>query len=160
MRVSRRTFLSVAPLGLFDWISMATTSTQRVSLTADHRDQVLSIVREYADQGYHRTGTAVDRISAEWLADRVRRIGLSPSLEPFSVRRVDPITACVIAGGRRVNGLPLFDAAFTDAEGVRGPLGRMQDATPIGLAESIPTAAGSGAILDIRRQHRHRALVV
>jgi hypothetical protein len=160
MQVSRRTLLSVAPLGMFDWMRISTLSTQPTSLSADRHNHILRIVREYADQGLHRTGTTVDRISAEWLADRIRQIGLRPSLEPFSLRRVDPITAAIIAAGHRVDGLPLFDAAFTDADGVRGQLGRMQDATAIGLTESLPNPAGAGALGDARRQHRHRALVI
>jgi len=159
MQVDRRTFVSVAPLGAFAWMRIARPSTQRSSASGG-RDRILRTVREYTDQGYHRTGTAVDRISAEWLADRIRQIGLTPSLEPFSFRRVDPITATVIAAGRRVEGLPLFDAAFTDAGGVRGPLRRMQDATTIGLADSLPNTAGAGALGEVRRQHRHLALII
>jgi len=33
------------------------------------------------EQGFHRTGTAVDKISGDWLANEVRQIGLKPMRE-------------------------------------------------------------------------------
>jgi hypothetical protein len=41
------------------------------------------VIHSYEKQGFHSTGTAVDRISGEWLADEVRAIGLKPILEEF-----------------------------------------------------------------------------
>ena len=42
-----------------------------------------SVIRAYEEQGFHRTGTAVDQISGDWLADEVRQIGLEPMREEF-----------------------------------------------------------------------------
>ena len=109
-------------------------------------DRASALVREYEAQGYHRTATAVDTASGEWLAEQVRRAGLTPVLEPFRINRVDLVSTVVILGDRRLEAVPLFDGAFTDASGVRGRLGRVADGTPIALSETATNAAGSGAL--------------
>jgi len=45
-----------------------------------------TVIRAYEGQGFHRTGTAVDQISGDWLANEVRQIGLEPMGEEFSLR--------------------------------------------------------------------------
>jgi hypothetical protein len=42
------------------------------------------VVEAYDAQGNHRTATAVDNASAEWLALEVRRAGAEASIEPFA----------------------------------------------------------------------------
>ena len=32
-----------------------------------------TLIRAYEEQGFHRTGTAVDELSAHWLADEIQR---------------------------------------------------------------------------------------
>jgi hypothetical protein len=118
-----------------------------------------SVIRAYEEQGFHRTGTAVDEISGTWLADEVRQIGLEPRLEEFSLSRVDPIEAALVVNNRRIAGLPLFDGAFTDSAGIVGLLGQLNSDASIGLAEAAPNAAGVGALGEARRQNRHRAIV-
>ena len=117
------------------------------------------IIQTFSDQGFHRTGTTVDEASANWLRDQVRQLGLDASLEPFSINRVDPVTAVVVADGRRIEGLPLFDAGFTDQEGVRGRLGSLDSDATIGVADLIPNAAGAGALGAARKQNGHKAII-
>ena len=50
-----------------------------------------SLVQTYDSQGNHRTATPADNASAEWLALEARRAGVEPSLEPFTLSRVDPV---------------------------------------------------------------------
>ena len=111
-------------------------------------------------QGFHRTGTAVDRLSGEWLASEVREIGLEPVLEEFSLSRVDPIDANLMVNGRKIDGLPLFDGGFTGPTGIEGALGVLGSDAPIAFAELAPNAADAGALGEARRQNRHRAIVV
>ncbi len=124
------------------------------------QQRIGGVIRAYEEQGFHRTGTAVDRASAEWLAGAVRQIGLEPMLEEFSLRRVDPLEASLTVNGRRIEGLPLFDGGFSDAAGIEGALGNLDSSAPIGLCEVAPNAAGDGALGEARRQNRHRAIVV
>ena len=114
---------------------------------------------EYAAQGFHRTATPVDQRSGEWLAQQVRRLGLTPALEAFSLSRVDPVRCALIAGDRRIEGLPLFDAAFTGAEGIRGRLGGPGAAADIALVDTAVNASAAGALGDLRRANRHKAIV-
>jgi hypothetical protein len=124
------------------------------------QQRIRDVIHGYEEQGFHRTGTAVDRASGEWLAGQVRVIGLDPMLDNFEISRVDPIDASVIVKGRKVEGLPLFDGGFTSSEGIRGHMGNLNSDAAIGLTEIAPNAADSGALGDARRQGRHQAIVV
>ena len=78
------------------------------------------VIQAYDAQGNHRTGTDADEASAEWLAEEMRQLGAEPSLEAFTLSRVDPQSCYLRIADRRIEGVPLFDAGFTDAKGVRG----------------------------------------
>jgi hypothetical protein len=124
------------------------------------RQRIGAVIRAYEAQGFHRTGTDVDRLSGEWLANEVREIGLQPALEEFSLSRVDPIDATLMVDGCRIDGLPLFDGGFTGPAGVEGFLGVLGSDAPIGFAELAPNAADAGALGETRQLDRHRAIVV
>jgi hypothetical protein len=118
------------------------------------------LIRAYEQQGFHRTGTAVDQTSGHWLANEVRQIGLEPVLEEFSLSRVDPVQASLVVDGRTIEGLPFFDGAFTSSAGIAGSLGSLASDASIGLTESPPNAAEAGALGGARRHDRHQAIVV
>jgi Peptidase family M28 len=124
------------------------------------------IIATYDSQGNHRTATSADNASAEWLAKQVRQAGAEPSLEPFTLSRVDPLSCYVRSGGRRIDGVPLFDASFTGDDGVRGTLGPIGSDADIGLAETEPsrlTQPGSEvqrARLAEVRKARHQAVIL
>ena len=124
------------------------------------QQRIGTVIRAYEEQGFHRTGTAVDRISGDWLANEVRQIGLEPVLEEFSLSRVDPVDASLVVNGRKIEGLPFFDGGFTDPAGVVGQLGNLNSDAAIGLTEIPPNAAQTGALGDARREDRHQAIVV
>lgn len=149
--MTRRDWLYlVGPTALFAQDGPAPNDLQR---------RAARIVRAFEEQGIHRTGTSVDRASADWLATEVRQCGLTPEHESFTISRVDPIEAGLSAGSRRIEGIPLFDGAFTDPDGVSGRLGPLASDAPIGLTETAPNAAGAGPLGEARRQNRHRAIV-
>jgi hypothetical protein len=122
-------------------------------------DRILRLIQAYGSQGFHRTGTQTDQASGRWLREQVRLIGVTASLESFSLQRVDPVLASLTAEGRRVEGIPLFDGSFTDEKGIQDRFGLLGSNAPIGLTESIPNAAGSGGLGDARRMNRHKAIV-
>ncbi len=117
------------------------------------------VIRQYSAQGFHRTGTAVDRRSGEWLIDEVRAIGVAAAPEWFTLERLDPGDARLLVGLRQIDGLPLFDGSFTDATGIRGRLGPIGSDAEIGLVEAAPNTAGAGPLGEARKQQRHRAIV-
>jgi len=146
-----------------DWLFLAGQTAllaQESPTRSDVQQRIARIIRAYEEQGIHRTGTEVDRVSGDWLASEVRRTGLTPTQEVFPISRVDPITASLSAGGRRIDGVPLFDGGFTDAGGVSGRLGPLASDAPIGLTEIAPNTAGTGSLGEARRQNRHGAIVV
>jgi hypothetical protein len=72
---------------------------------------------------------------------------------------VDLIEASIVAKGRRIEGVPLFDGGFTDAAGVRGRLGPLGGHTEIGFTVVTPTVGVGGVLGEARRTMRHRAIV-
>jgi len=116
------------------------------------------MIRGYSAEGWHRTATAVDRASADRLVGLARGVGAVPSLEPFELSRVDPVAHFVAIDGRRIDGLPMFDGAFTSADGEGGRIGPIGGDQPIAFASMAPNA--EAALRKIRDGSRHRAIVV
>lgn len=135
------------------------------TLSSDALEQrIADVVAAFDAQGNHRTGTPVDNASAEWLARKVQQLGVEPELEPFALNRVDPQSCYLRIADRRIDGVPLFDASFTDGEGVRGGLGPLGSDAEIGLAETEPVTLmdplkGQAALAEARRS-RHKAVVL
>ena len=135
-------------------------------ISADGLEQrVATVIQTYDAQGNHRTGTPIDQASAEWLANQVRKVGVEPSLEPFSLSRLDPQSCYLRIGDRRIDGVPLFDAGLTGAEGVRGKLGPLGGEAEIGLAETTPFRVNEPVGIEDRnlaeaRHSRHKAVVL
>ncbi len=122
------------------------------------QDRIARIIREYDAQGWHRTGTKVDLESARWLAGLVRECGAEPRLETFALDRVDPMPSYLEVGGRRVEGLALFDGPFTSADGVQGRLGH-RDADPEIMLVMRPETLAAETLEEARRSGKHLALV-
>ena len=110
--------------------------SQGLSNTLEQR--VTAVIQAYDAQGNHRTGSEVDGESGEWLTQEVRRLGVKSSLEPFSLSRVDPQLCYLRVSNRRIDGVPLFDAGFTDDQGVHGKLGLLGSDAAIALLEIGP----------------------
>ena len=100
--------------------------------------RVAATVEAYDAQGNHRMATAADNASADRLVQEVWQmgLGLEPALEPFSVTRIDLLSCHLRLAGRRIEGVPLFDATFTDTVGIRGSLGPLGSNADIALVES------------------------
>ncbi len=159
MVISRRRWLSITISGLGVSTRPLDSLTAAQSVSSDVQGRISRTIREYEGQGFHRTGTTVDQASADWLSGQVRQLGLVAAQEPFQISRVDPVTSVLIAGSRRLEGLPLFDGAFTDSGGVRGRLGVLASDAEIGVTDVVPNAAAAGALGEARRANRHRAIV-
>ena len=125
----------------------------------DLERRIRSVIEDYGDQGFHRTATAVDRASGDWLFDSVARLGLSPAKETFVLDRVDPGDCHLVVDGRRIDGLPLFDGGFTGSDGVKGRLGALGSDGEIGFVVAPPNTAAAGALGEARRQSLHKAIV-
>ncbi len=128
-------------------------------------ERLAGLIEAYDSQGNHRSGTDVDRVSAAWLVDQARQAGVEAAQEPFSLDRVDPRACYLRIAGRRIGGVPAFDAAFTGIDGVHGRLGLLGSDAEIALAETEPFALSdphkeqSDAVAAARRS-RHKAVVL
>jgi hypothetical protein len=127
--------------------------------------RVAAVVQAYDAQGNHRTATAADNISAEWMTEVIRQTGLEPSLESFSVTRIDPLSCHLRVAGRRIEGVPLFDATFTDEAGIRGTLGLLGDDADIAVVETEPFTLEEprrelGGALARARRSEHKGIVI
>src|SRR5215467_2757127 len=115
-----------------------TTSAYEELAQIDLEHRVASAIAAYDAQGNHRTGTTVDRQSGVWLAAQVRRLGVEPFLEPFVLDRIDLRSCYLRVAGRRIEGIPLFDAGFTGPQGVKGAVGPLGSDANIVVVESEP----------------------
>src|SRR5215831_13506317 len=170
--MARRCFLTGAVsvgAGVFGTLALRPGKSAEIP-PAELRNTIARVIQTYDRQGFHRTGTDVDRESARWLAAEARDRGLQPALESFRVNRVDPRTTVLQLGDHRIDGVPIFDGSFTDVNGVRGRLGPLDSGAEIGI---VPVDVALGAIgqrgsvkigpsefLEIRKTTNHRALVV
>ena len=118
--------------------SHLTSTHEEPPTRIDLEQRVASVIATYDAQGNHRTGTAVDRQSGEWLAAQMRQLGVEPVLEPFTLDRIDLRSCYIRVAGRRIDGVPLFDAGFTGPEGVQGVVGSLGSDADIAVVESQP----------------------
>ena len=107
---------------------------------AELREQVAADIRGWDATLDHRTGTAGDAATSEWLAGLVREAGAEPELQTFRFDRWVPGDCAVAVNGRRAEGVPLFDGGMTGPSGVEGVLAPMSDGGG-GIC-----VAGSGAL--------------
>ncbi len=115
-------------------------------------------LRAFDAQGQHRTGTAVDRASGEWLHREAVRAGGQARLVPFDLARVDVEEAYVELGGRRIEGLPFFDGGTTDVGGVSAPVAF--DGVHLAFADRAAIGSEGGFLAGVRRTGPARAIVV
>lgn len=160
---SRAEFLHLTTAAAAAWVAgWRTPRTADAQAPGDRATRIGRVIEEYDLQGIHRTGTEVDRRSAEWLRDEAARAGSDVRLESFTLDRVDPGVCRIEIDGRTIDGLPLFDGTFTDASGIRGRLG-----APGGSAEILLVTAAAAnissegrSLADLRRTGPHQAIVV
>ena len=131
--ISRRKWLELTALNALACVASPQRSAAQTTAASLREERIRRIIHAFEEQGFHRTGTSVDRASANWLRKEAQQAGLTASLEPFSLQRIDILSAALTVGDRRIDGIPLFDAAFTDERGVRGRLGALGSDAEIGL---------------------------
>jgi hypothetical protein len=84
--------------------------------------QAASWLQAWDGQGIHRTGTAEDKASAQWLAREAEVLGATVSLETYRLNRIDPVSCWVECAGARIEGVPVFDSPPTGPMGLNGPI--------------------------------------
>lgn len=128
----------------------------------DDRDaRVERYISEYSGQGIHRTGTEIDRISAEWMGHIISELGCKPESHEFTFSRVVIETAELRCNSDVIQGVPLFDCTYTSEQGVSGRIGPLGSNAEIGLI-MVPPNSGSPKVkelLDARQADQHLAII-
>jgi len=160
---SRRQFLhqSVAIFG-----SLLSQGIPRIGLaqTPGSRQRISDIIREYSQQGNHRTGSDIDLLNAYWMRDRLAAMGVAASLEPFSVDKIEVETARFIAPGFELEGVPFFDCHSSGAAGITGVMAELANGLAADIGVVVLPATDSSpqhSLLDsARRTGNYKAILV
>lgn len=136
----------------------------RAALAAEEsmKDRIARTIREYSQQGIHRSGTEGDLENATWLSGRIRSLGLESELNTFPFKRVRPLECTLAIDGKAVEAIPLYDCSYTDGSGISGRLGEIGSGAEIGVVSAFPMASSPGGRLleKARREDQHKAIVV
>ena len=127
---------------------------------ADLTARATAWLRAWDSHDQHRTGTPGDQAGAAWLLEQARALGATPVTEDFPFHRLEPTAAYLELDGRRIEGVPVFDAPTTGPAGVTGHIGSAGSDAAIGLAELAPQAVYSGAYRKLRVDATHAGLVI
>jgi hypothetical protein len=156
MTGSRLIALFLCPLAVSSCTGPAEVETA-VSLP----ERISSLIEQYDAQGHHRTGTAVDRASADWLAELVEEQGFEARLDPFPFERTEIRAAWIeLADGQRFDGYPLLDSPLTGPEGTEGELGELAPSAEIAVLRSPPLPGFQRDFNKARRSDNHRAMLM
>lgn len=162
----RRSFvgLSTAAIMTGGALTLAGRSA-RAQSAMGNEERTATWLQTFDSHGNHRTATAGDTASAQWLLAEAKAFGVEASLEEFPVNRVDIQAAYVVIGDRRIEGVPMHDAGFTGPGGVTGTIGPLGSDADIALIESEPyTPSQPGLELTKQvadaRTSKHKAIVI
>jgi hypothetical protein len=129
-------------------------------MPVEAEQRAASWLRAWDASGTHRTGTDGDTAGAAWLAREAAALGAAVAIEEFALDRIDPIAAWLEFDGTRFEGVPVFDAPATRADGITGTIGLVGSDTTIAVAELSPQAVYSGAFRALRSDGGHAGLVI
>lgn len=120
-------------------------------------ESIKNFIKEYDQQGYHRTGTQVDNLSGQWLIEKLEKIGSKPQKNYFRFNRIQIMDAKLIVNKKTIPGVPLFDSIQTENVNVEGILTKANTEKQIGLIKVFPTRLRK--LNALRKKNKHLALV-
>lgn len=127
----------------------------------DRDARIERYISEYSGQGMHRTGTEVDRTSAEWMGHIISELGCKPEFNEFTFSRVVIKTAELRCNNEVIRGVPLFDCTYTSEQGVSGKIGPVGSHAEIGLI-MVPPNSGSPKVKELlaaRKADQYLAII-
>lgn len=124
-------------------------------------ERIISDLKAWDAIEDHRTATAGDNATADWLAGLVRGLGLVTVIDRFPFTRRVLHECSITVGKTRLAGVPLFDGGVTAAESLRARLGKPGDAGTIALVHFEPQgdAASTRSLTAARNRGDHPAVV-
>ena len=126
----------------------------------DAKARAVAWLTAWDSQGIHRTGTTGDEAGALWLARQAAGLGVDVTKEVFELERLDPVACYLELDGKRISGVPAFDAPPTNGGGMTGTLSLSGHDQAILVAQLSPRSVYTGEYERLRRDTAHRALVI
>src|SRR5580692_6416128 len=96
----------------------------------DAKARAVAWLTAWDSQGIHRTGTTGDEAGALWLAREAAGLGVDVTKEVFELDRLDPVACYLELDGKRISGVPAFDAPPTNGDGIAGTLASVATTRP------------------------------
>jgi|TARA_B110000467_G_scaffold161259_1_gene181999 hypothetical protein len=163
--ISKRRFIQgtlLATLLPIKFQLLAEGVTMQSSAESAIQNSIAEIIREYAEQGIHRTGTDVDNQSADWLMQKIEMLDVAATDTAFEFQRLQPITTQLSIADAIVLGEPLYDCQYTDGSGITGSIGELGSHADIGVIMALPFDAAPNVRLlyEARKAAQHKAIVV
>ena len=109
----------------------------------------------------HRTGTKGDNETAYWLADEIKKCGLTAEVDKFNFIKRTPGKCEVTNGTNTAIGLPMFDGGSTAYDGIKGPHGSLNNDDVIAITQYSSSANDESSINlnKARAKNKHPAIV-
>jgi len=126
----------------------------------DAKARAVAWLTAWDSQGVHRTGTTGDEAGALWLAREAAGLGVDVTKEVFELDRLDPVACYLELDGKRISGVPAFDAPPTNGDGIAGTLSLSGHDQAILVAQLWPRSVYTGEYERLRRDTAHRALLI
>ncbi len=105
----------------------------------------------------HRTGTAGDRETSNWLALELSNLGATPAFKEFPFLRREPANAHVTVGSNVFEGIPLFDGGTTHPSGIAARLSQSEESGTIVVVDASQRRT---ALATLRRSNNIQGIVV
>src|SRR5580704_9444104 len=117
----------------------------------DAKARAVAWLTAWDSQGIHRTGTTGDEAGALWLARQAAGLGIDVTKEVFELERLDPVACYLELDGKRISGVPAFDAPPTNGDGMTGTLSLSGHDQAILVAQLSPRSVYTGEYERLRR---------
>jgi len=131
-------------------------------MSEQQRQRIISLVREFDQQGDHRTGSQVDQQSGDWLCAQIHKVGGQAEKTRFCLPLVHVDTCKLGLADILMDGVPLFDCLFPDTGFISGTMGEIGSSAEIGIIVAPPQAESEQVkrLHQARLANQHQAIVV
>ena len=132
--------------------------------SAQEEAQLVQDIRAWDALGMHRTGSAEDAQTANWLAAEIEQAGASAQIDSLEFTRRVPGRCEVrtsVDSAQAASGLPMFDGAATLSGGITGKAGALGSGAAIGVTVFGPGGwdKNTRELQAVRASNQHQAII-
>lgn len=125
-------FLQLAcPVIALSLVSVSCVAMEPVNSEAE------ATLRHYQSLGAHRSGTAADHATAQWLQAELQARGVEADLQEWPLRVFEPVSSAIQADGETLDAFPFWYPNPTGSAGIEGTLVDVSDNPSSELENSI-----------------------